>query len=76
MHVCGKSLSAVCVVQVWWTRHVTEEINVIFSFYFYFFHNCIVPVAFLPWEIRVAFPQGKSAATESRYPTYGAPRVF
>ena len=21
-----------------------------------YFHNCIVPLGFLPWEIRVAFP--------------------
>ena len=31
------------------------------------FYNCIVPVRFLPWENRVAFPRGKPAATESRY---------
>ena len=30
----------------------------------------VVPmgILILPWEIRVAFPQGKPAATESRYP--------
>ena len=33
-------------------------------------------MGFLPWEIRVAFPRGKPAATESRYPTYGACGVF
>ena len=34
--------------------------------------NCIIPMGFLPWEIRVAFPGGKPAAIESRHPTYGA----
>ena len=27
------------------------------------FYNCIVPLGFLPWEIRAAFPGGKLAAT-------------
>ena len=39
---------------------------------FYTFNNCIVPKAFLPREIRVAFPGGKPAATKSRYPIYSA----
>ena len=25
--------------------------------FFFFFNNCIVPLGFLPWEIRVAFPE-------------------
>ena len=41
-----------------------------------FFNNRIVPTEFLPWGVRVAFPQGKPAATESRYPTYGACWMF
>ena len=31
---------------------------------------------FLPWDIRVVSPRGNQAATESRYPTYGAYWVF
>ena len=27
------------------------------------FYSCIVPLGFLPWEIRVASPRGKPAAT-------------
>ena len=34
-------------------------------FFFVFFYNCIVPVGFLPWEIRVAFP-GESQLQQSR----------
>ena len=30
----------------------------------------------LPWKIRVSFPRGKPAATESRYPTYNTCWVF
>ena len=41
------------------------------SFYFTLY-NCTVPIEFVPWEIRVAFPLGKPAATESRYLTYCA----
>ena len=33
-------------------------------------------MGFLSWEIRVDFPQGKPAVTESRYPTYGACWIF
>ena len=29
----------------------------------------VVPMEFLPWESRIAFPKEKPAATESRYPT-------
>ena len=40
-----------------------------FTFYFFFFfftvYNRIVPMGFLPWEIRVAFP-GESQLRESR----------
>ena len=32
-----------------------------FFFFFFFFYNCIVPMGFLPWEIRVAFPGEKQA---------------
>ena len=38
--------------------------------------NCIVPLGFLPWEIRAVFPGATPAATELRYPTYGACWVF
>ena len=27
------------------------------TFFLFFFNNCIVPLAFLPWEIKVAFPR-------------------
>ena len=30
---------------------------------FFFFYNCIVPLGFLPKQIRVAFPWGKPAVT-------------
>ena len=33
--------------------------------YTFTFYNCIVPVGFLPWEIRVAFP-GESQLQQSR----------
>ena len=33
--------------------------------YLFFFKNCIVPLGFLPWEIRVAFP-GESQLRQSR----------
>ena len=38
-------------------------------------YNCIVPMGFLPWEIRVAFAR-ESRLRQSRYPTYGACLVF
>ena len=34
-------------------------------FFLFFFYNCIVPMGFLPWEIRVAFP-GESHLQQSR----------
>ena len=40
------------------------------------FHNCIVPLGLLPWEIWVAFPHGMPAATESCYPTYSTCLAF
>ena len=40
-----------------------------YFFLLFTFYNCIVPMGFLTWEIRVAFPRGKTAATESCYPT-------
>ena len=33
--------------------------------FFYTFYNCIVPIGFLPWEIRVAFP-AESQLRQSR----------
>ena len=52
-------------------------VAIIFLFIlFIYFYNCIVPLGFLPCEIRICFPRGKPAATESRYPTYGACCVF
>ena len=36
----------------------------IFFFFTFSFHNCIVPVGFSPWEIRVAFP-GESQLQQS-----------
>ena len=44
----------------------------LFFFFFFNFYNCVAPMGFLPWEIQVAFSLGKPAATESRYPTFGA----
>ena len=41
-----------------------------------FLYNASVPLGLLSWEIRVAFPGGKLAATDSRYPTYGASGVL
>ena len=40
--------------------------------HFFFFLTTwrIVPLGFLPWENRDAFPGGKPVATESCYPTY------
>ena len=35
-----------------------------FFFFFLTFYNCIVPMGFLPWEIRVAFP-GESQLQQS-----------
>ena len=43
---------------------------------FFFKYNCIVPLGFFPVENTGCFPLGKLAATESRYPTYGACWVF
>ena len=40
----------------------TSSVHVVFVHF-------VVPMGFLPWEILVAFPQGKPAATELRYPT-------
>ena len=47
---------------------------VLFCFLFVFWFTWrVVPLGFLPWKIRVAFPgESQSAATESRYPKYGA----
>ena len=41
--------------------------NLYFFFFLFFltFYNCIVPMGFLPWEIRVAFP-GESQLQQSR----------
>ena len=37
------------------------------TFYIFTFYNCIVPMGFLPWKIRVAFP-GKSLLRQSHVP--------
>ena len=36
-----------------------------FFLFFFFFNNCIVPLGFLPWEIRVAF-SGESQLRRGR----------
>ena len=43
-------------------------------FFVFTFYNFIFPMEFLLWKIQVA--QGKLAATELRYPAYGACWVF
>ena len=45
------------------------------TFYAFFFYSCIVPMGFLPSEIRVAFPR-ESQPRQSRYQTYCACWVF
>ena len=45
-------------------------------YFFFSFLTTVIPMGFLPWEILVAFPGGKPAMTESRYPIYGACCVF
>ena len=45
-------------------KHLFAE--VVYSGTFYFtFYNCIAPMGFLPWEIRVAFP-GESQLRQGR----------
>ena len=48
--------------KLWWTS--TKRLVFLF-FYFFYFYNCIVPMGFLPWEIRVAFP-GESQRRQIR----------
>ena len=45
-------------------KQTKKRLLLLFTFY-----NCIVPMGFLPWEIQVAFPWGKPAATVSGYPS-------
>ena len=53
--------------------HYTQVVwRVDFLFCFCILYTLLSQWRFLPWEIRVAFPQGKPAATESRYPTLTA----
>ena len=51
--------------------------NIYYPFFFFFltFYNCVVPMGFLPREIRVAF-SGESQLPQSRYPTYSACWMF
>ena len=44
---------------------VTLLSSVLFLFYFYFSYNFIVPLGFIPWKIRVAFP-GESQLRQIR----------
>ena len=39
-------------------EHTFAHLFMYFFFFFFTFYNCIVPMGFLPWEIRVAFPRG------------------
>ena len=52
-----------------WDNIVVKKRETIILFTFY---NCIVPMGFIPWEIRVAFP-GESQLQQSRATQ---PRVF
>ena len=64
VQMCGRHISHVMsplfvcssVIKRKWTWLSLEELN--------FFYNCIVPVEFLSWEIRVAFP-GESQLWQS-----------
>ena len=54
--------------KLWWHKK-TVCVLLFKNFYVIFFYNCIVPIGFLPWEIRVAFPEEsqlrESCATKS-----------
>ena len=65
---------------------MAERAETLLTFFFFFssdfllnffccWYNCIVPMGFFPWEIELPSP-GKPAATESRYPSYGACWAF
>ena len=56
-------------------HNVFHRSDFYFSF-FLFFYNCIVPFGITPMGILSCPPQGKPAATESCYPTYGVCWVF
>ena len=66
-------LSFICCQQIRWkyTISVCPSLMCFFFFFFFFFntlkkiiYNCIVPMGFLPWAIRVVFP-GKSQLQQS-----------
>ena len=40
---------------VWGLQLKKETVVHFFPLHFYIFYNCIVPMGFLPWDIRVAF---------------------
>ena len=42
----------------------TMVVHAFFSFIYFILYNCFVPLVFLPWEIRVAFP-GESQPRQS-----------
>ena len=42
-----------------------DSVHKLFTFFFISFYKCVVPMGFLPWEIRVAFP-GESQLQQSR----------
>ena len=52
------------------------KISLFYFSLFFFFYKCLVPLGFLSWETQITFSGEKPAATESRYPTYGAFWVF
>ena len=59
------------------TGSPSQEVSrILFGFFIFTFYNCIFTMGFLPCYIRVAFPRGKPAVTESRYPAYDACWVF
>ena len=58
-----------------YTVHVYEDGAHTLFFKILFMNNCIVPMGFLPREIRVASP-GESQLGQSRYPTCGACWMF
>ena len=57
--------------QSWRTTSAAEHVQAYFYFFF-FFNNCIVPIGISPVGNSGCLPRGKPAATQSRYPTYGA----
>ena len=56
-------------------RREEEDEEDFFSLHIFTFYNCIVPMGFLTWEIRVAFP-GESVALPQPTVHLGCFNVF